>query len=101
MKSSGIIIGFSSSRGALELLQIRIHEYLYDYGEKEGNTNIDDKRVNRVLLKVLDITHDLYNKFRLSGSHYNILVGTSQLRLSINVAFNHQLKMMLRLGERL
>lgn len=59
MKSSGIIIGFSGSRGAFELLQIRIHEYLSDYGEKEGNTNIDDKKVDRVLLKVLDITHTI------------------------------------------
>lgn len=78
MKSSGIIIGFSGSRGAFELLQIRIHEYLSDYGEKNGNTNIDDKKVDRVLLKVLDITHDMYNKFRLSGSHFDILIGRYQ-----------------------
>ena len=55
------------------------HEYLSDYGEKEGNTNIDDKKVDRVLLKVLDITHDMYNKFRLSGSHFDILIGRYQL----------------------
>jgi 20S proteasome alpha/beta subunit len=84
IKSSGIIIGFSGSRGAFELFQARMQEYMSDYAEKEGNTNIDDIRVDRVLLKVSDITHDLYNKFRLSGSHFDILVGTSPVILRKN-----------------
>jgi hypothetical protein len=71
----------SGSRGAFELLQNN-HTNICLITEKEGNTDIDDKRVDRVLLKVLDITHDVYNKIRLSGSHYDILEGTYQLPFS-------------------
>lgn len=82
--SSGIIVSFSGFRGTFELFKTKIDEYLKDYPETFGTTEIEQIRVDKIILKISEIIYDLYNKNHRRDDSFDVLVGVSPVKLHEN-----------------